>query len=70
MKGPKWKFENPADLEKAVRICQRKLPVRSWRVLESENMIQFESVKAEEMYSIAKAVAGSRWSETTRPTGG
>ena len=69
MKGPKWKFENPADLEKAVRICQRKLPVRSWRVLESENMIQFESVKAEEMYSIAKAVAGSRWSETTRPTG-
>ena len=52
---------NPADLQRAVKICERKLPVRSWRVLEDRNMIEFESVKAEEMYSIAKAVAGSRW---------
>tara|TARA_B100002019_G_scaffold290535_1_gene308452 strand:- start:2152 stop:2379 length:228 start_codon:yes stop_codon:yes gene_type:complete len=61
LNGPKWKFEDPADLQRAVRICERKLPVRSWRVLEDRNMIEFESVKAEEMYSIAKAVAGSRW---------
>lgn len=61
MKGPKWKYERVEDLQRAVKICERKLPVRSWRVLESENMIEFESVKAEEMYSIAKAVAGSRW---------
>ena len=61
MNGPKWKYEDPADLQRAVKICQRRLPVRSWRVLENENMIQFDSVKTEEMYSIAKAVAGSRW---------
>ena len=61
MKGPKWKYEDPADLQRAVKICERKLPVRSWRVLEDQNMIEFESVKAEEMYTIAKAVAGSRW---------
>ena len=61
MKGPKWKYEDPADLQRAVKICERKLPVRSWRVLEDQNMIEFDSVKTEEMYSIAKAVAGSRW---------
>ena len=61
LKGPKWKFENPEDLQRAVKICERKLPVRSWRVIKEKNMIEFESVKAEEMYSIAKAVAGSRW---------
>tara|TARA_S200002703_G_scaffold3958_1_gene5395 strand:+ start:1436 stop:1669 length:234 start_codon:yes stop_codon:yes gene_type:complete len=61
LKGPKWKFENPTDLQRAVNICKRKLPVRSWRVLENQNIIEFENVKAEEMYSIAKAVAGSRW---------
>ena len=61
MKGPKWKFERVEDLQKAVKICQRRLPVRSWRILEDQNMIEFDSVKTEEMYSIAKAVAGSRW---------
>ena len=61
MKGPKWKYEDPADLQRAVKICERKLPVRSWRVLEDQNMIEFDSVKTEEMYWIAKAVAGSRW---------
>ena len=61
MNGPKWKYENPADLQRAVKICERRLPVRSWRVIESENMIQFDSVKTAQMYSIAKAVAGSRW---------
>jgi hypothetical protein len=61
LNGPKWKFERVEDLQRAVKICERKLPVRSWRVLEDRNMIEFESVKAEEMYSIAKAVAGSRW---------
>ena len=61
MKGPKWKFEDAADLQRAVKICERRLPVRSWRVIENGNMIEFDSVKSEEMYSIAKAVAGSRW---------
>ena len=42
LKGPKWKFEDPADLQRAVKICERRLPVRSWRVLESENMIEFD----------------------------
>ncbi len=61
MKGPKWKYENPADLQRAVKICERRLPKRSWRVLEESNTIEFDSVKSEEMYAIAKAVAGSRW---------
>ena len=60
MTGPKWKFENPADFEKAVRICKEKVPADSWRVVD-DNTIAFASVKAEELYSIAKAVAGSRW---------
>ena len=60
MKGPKWKFENAADFEKAVRICKEKVPADSWRVVD-DNMIAFASIKAEELYSIAKAVAGSRW---------
>ncbi len=60
MTGPKWKFENPADFEKAVQICKEKVPADSWRVVD-DNMIAFASVRAEELYSIAKAVAGSRW---------
>ena len=60
MTGPKWKFENPSDFEKAVRICKEKVPADSWRVVD-DNTIAFASVKAEELYSIAKAVAGSRW---------
>ena len=60
MRGPMWKFENAADFEKAVRICKKKVPADSWRVTD-DNTITFASIKAEEMYSIAKAAAGSRW---------
>ena len=60
MTGPKWKFENAADFERAVRICKEQVPADSWRVVD-DNTIAFASVRAEELYSIAKAVAGSRW---------
>ena len=57
--GPKWKFEDPAALQRAVEICRKHVPKDSWRVID-DNTIAFVSIKAEEMYSIAKAVAGSQ----------
>ena len=60
MTGPKWRFNDPAELERAVNICKREVPADSWRVID-EHTIAFASIKAEELYAIAKAVAGSRW---------
>ena len=55
MRGPMWKFKNAADFEKAVRICKKKVPADSWRVTD-DNTITFASMKAEELYAVAKAV--------------
>jgi len=60
MTGPKWRFNDPAELERAVNICKREIPADSWRVID-DNTIAFASMKAEELYAIAKAVAGSQW---------
>ena len=60
MTGPKWRFNDPAELERAVNICKKNVPADSWRVID-EHTIAFASIKAEEIYSISKAVAGSRW---------
>ena len=57
MKGPKWVFNDPAELEKAVNVCKRSVPADSWRVIGDDSIV-FASIKAEEMYS--KAVAGSQ----------
>ena len=60
MTGPKWRFNDPAELERAVNICKKNVPADSWRVID-EYTISFASIKAEELYAIAKAVAGSQW---------
>ena len=58
MKGPQWKFERAEDFHRAVEVCKRKVPADSWRVTD-DNTITFASIRAEEIYSIAKAAAGS-----------
>ena len=58
MTGPKWRFNDPVEMQRAVNICKKNVPADSWRVID-EHTIAFASIKAEELYSIAKAVAGS-----------
>ena len=58
LEGMKWRFNDPAEMQRAVNICKKNVPADSWRVID-EHTIAFASIKAEEIYSIAKAVAGS-----------
>jgi hypothetical protein len=56
--GPKWKFEDPAALQRAVEICRKNVPKDSWRVTD-DNTITFASIKAEELYAIATSVSSA-----------
>ena len=58
LEGMKWRFNDPAEMQRAVNICKKNVPADSWRVID-DNAIAFASIKAEELYSISKAVAGS-----------
>ena len=58
MTGPKWRFNDPVEMQRAVNICKKNVPADSWRVID-QHTIAFASIKAEEIYSISKAVAGS-----------
>lgn len=58
VKGPKWTFDSDESVREAAAICVLNVPADSWRVVENRSIV-FASVKAEEMYSKAKAATGS-----------
>lgn len=60
MRGPEWRFENQESFREAIEICKGELPADSWYAVHTQKRIVFQSIKTEEMFSIAKAVAGSQ----------
>ena len=69
VKGPKWTFESDESVREAAAICVLNVPADSWRVVENRSIV-FASVKAEEMYSKAKAATGSVKSKISLATEG
>lgn len=63
--GPSTKFMTVAGFHQAVGICMRHLGPEEWRMNEEDLMIHFNSIKAEEKYSII--VTGMREWESTTP---
>lgn len=63
--GPSTKFMTVAGFQQAVGICMMHLGPEEWMMNEEELMIHFNSIKAEEKYSII--VTGMREWESTTP---
>jgi len=63
--GPSTKFMTVAGFHQAVGICMMHLGPEEWRMNEEDLMIHFNSIKAEEKYSII--VTGLKEWNNTNP---
>ena len=63
--GPSTKFMTEAGFQQAIGICMMHLGSEEWMMQEKERTIHFNSIKAEEKYSII--VTGMREWESTTP---